>query len=347
MRKIVVKVGSSVIAPQGNLDSKLVGQLAKDVLLAERMGIKVILVSSGAIACGLHALGHKKKPADMHLLMAISSLGQIILMDEFNRQFKKLGLTCGQILLSWDDFEHRERFINIRKTIEHMLLLKAVPIINENDAVSSEEIKFGDNDRLSALVANLVEAEQLILLSDVEGLLDGKKVVKEVSGINAQILSLARIEDKTHTSGGMFTKLEAAKIATASGIKTTIACGRIKGIICHIAQGKTIGTLFLPASKKNKARKRWIAFSKKPKGAIIIDAGAKEAILNRKKSLLCVGIIRAERDFKRGDCVEVLDESRNILGCGLVNYSAQELINCRSKKFEKEAIHRDNFVAKD
>jgi glutamate 5-kinase len=344
MKKIVVKIGSSVIAPGGRLDSQLILNLTKDILSVEKNGYKVILVSSGAIACGLGALGQRRKPKDTHSLMAVSSLGQIILMDSFNNKFKKHKRMCAQILLTWDDFDNRSRFMNIRKTIDNLLKMNIIPIINENDVVSYEEIRFGDNDRLSSLVADLVAAEQLILLSDVEGLLEENKLVKEISKINSRILSLAKKEDKTHTSGGMFTKLEAAKIATSAGIKTIIASGRRNKVISEIIQGRKVGTLFLPCLKKDRARKRWIAFSKKAKGRIYIDNGAKEAFLNKGKSLLMVGITKVEGNFTRGDSVCVCD-SRNVsLGCGIVNYDSRSLKE--KKKFAKEVIHRDNF-AKD
>ncbi len=342
MRRIVVKIGSSVIAPKGKLDKELVGQLVKDILSAEKKGYRVILVSSGAIACGLNALGQKRKPQDTHSLMAISSLGQIVLMDIFNNKFKKYKRSCAQILLTWDDFDQRKRFMNIRKTIDNLLDMKIIPVINENDVISYDEIRFGDNDRLSALVADLISAEQLILLSDVQGLLDRKGLVREVLKIDEQIFALAKKEDKTHTSGGMLTKLEAARIATASGIKTTIAYGRIKGVVAKVLSAKKLGTNFQPAAKKDKARKRWIAFSKKAKGKIYIDAGAKEAFLNKGKSLLGVGITKVEGSFESGDAVCVCDWNNLILGCGIINYDSQELR--KQKKFEREVIHRDNFA---
>ena len=340
-KKIVVKIGSSVIAPQGRLDSRLVSGMVKDVLLVERKGYKVVLVSSGAIACGLNRLKLKKRPKDIHALMAISSLGQIILMDVFNAEFKKHKRISAQVLLTWDDFDIRERFMNIRKTTENLLKINAIPIINENDVVSHEEIGIGDNDYISALVANLIEAEQLIILSDVEGLFDGDKLVKEVSQINPKIEALVKKQDKTHTKGGMDTKLEAATKANLSGIKTIIANGRKKGVISRIVKGEDIGTLFLPSKQVEKSRKRWIE-SKQIKGRITIDEGAKEALLNRGKSLLGVGITEVTSGFNKGDAVAIVDKKDAVLGCGVVNYSSDELN--KAKRFEKEVVHRDNFV---
>lgn len=344
MKKIVVKIGSSIIAPKGKLDSGLISRFTKDILAAEKKGYKVILVSSGAIACGLNKLGYKKRPHDTHSLMAISSLGQIVLMDIFNAKFRKHKKTCAQILLTWDDFDNRKRFINICKTVDKLLAMGVIPIINENDAVFYEEIGFGDNDRLSALVANLVGAEQLIILSDVEGLLEDDMVVKRVTQINEKIRSLVREQVRTHTSGGMDTKLEAATIANLSGIKTRIAYGRKKGVIQRIISGEDIGTLFVPLDQVSKARKRWINFSKQVKGYITIDDGAKEALINKGKSLLSVGIIGVTAGFKKGDAVWVVDKEDNVLGRGIVNYSADRFKLGKREKLEKEVIHRDNFV---
>ena len=344
MKKIVVKIGSSVIAPKCQLDSLLISRLVKDVLKVEEGGYKVILVSSGAIACGLEAIGHKRKPQDTISLMAISSFGQIVLMDVFNDKFKKYKRICAQVLLTWDDFDDRKRFTNISKTIDKLLQMNVIPVINENDAVSHEEIRFGDNDRLSALVADLIGASYLIMLSDVEGLFEDGKVLKEVAKMEPKIPSLAKKKKEVHTSGGMVTKLQAAGIAMSSGIKTVIAYGRKSQVISRIVSGEKIGTFFTPSRKISKARKRWIAFSKKPKGKILIDNGAKDAIVCKGKSLLGVGIVSVEGIFKSGDAVAVVDCQGLLLGYGLVNYAAQDLKGIRGRKLDKEVIHRDNFV---
>ncbi len=344
MKKIIVKIGSSIIAPKGKIDSLLVNKLVKDVLKAEDKKTKVVLVSSGAIACGLHILGHKRKPADVCSLMAISSIGQIILMDVFNRAFKKYKRACAQVLLTWDDFDNRKRFINIQKTIDKLLTMNVIPVINENDVISCEEICFGDNDRLSALVAGLIEADKLIILSDVQGLQKGEEVIPRVERIGVEILSLARKEDKTHTAGGMIAKLQAVKVAVSSGVETVIACGKEKEVVSRLINRESLGTLFVADKKKHKARKRWIAFSKKPKGVIFIDAGAKEAIINNGKSLLGVGIVKVEGFFKKRDAVIILDEQGLMVGSGLINYSCEDLTDIKSKKFVKEVIHRNDFV---
>jgi glutamate 5-kinase len=348
MKKIVVKIGSSVLAPQGKLEPELINNFVSDIVQAQGLGYRIIVVTSGAIACGLNALKLKKRPESSHSLMAIASLGQIILMDAYEAAFKKYGKLCAQILLTWDDFDNRQRFLNARITIDKLLAMGIIPVINENDAVSSEEIKFGDNDRLSALVSDLVHAEKLIILSDVEGLIDENGKIKDfVERVDTKIYKLIKDKRSAFTSGGMAAKLKAAEISSLSGVKLIIASGKEEKLISRIIKGEHLGTIFLPAAKVERARKRWIAFSKKIKGKICIDDGAKEAILKKGRSLLAVGIIKAEGNFKKNDAVCVTDKEGNIIGCGLVNYFCDELKDYKIKKFEKEVIHRDNFVAKE
>ncbi|MFH1504699.1 MAG: glutamate 5-kinase [Candidatus Omnitrophota bacterium] len=344
MRKIVVKIGSSIIAPQGKLNSALIGRIVQDILETEKKGVKVVLVSSGAIACGLNALGYKNKPSNIHSLMAFSSLGQIRLMNIYADKFKKHKKHCAQILLTWDNFDDRRKFLNARYTINKLLDMGVTPIINENDAVSFEEIRFGDNDRLSALLADLIGAESLIILSDVEGLLDNGKLVKAVYNIDSNIRRLVKQEKSKLTAGGMAAKIEAANVAVSSGIKAIIAAGRVRAVISRAVKGEQVGTIFFPLEKIAKAKKRWIAFSKKIKGKIYIDDGAREALINRDKSLLVVGLVKFEGEFKKKDAVEVCDARGNILGSGLINYSCEELKEHKTKKFEKEIIHRNDFV---
>jgi len=345
MKTIVVKLGSSVIAPEGILNPSRITRLVKDFLAVEDKGYKVVLVSSGAIACGVNKLGHKRRPQDMHSLMALASLGQIMLMDLYAQKFKRYDKLCAQILLTWDDFDNRKRFLNARYTINKLLDMGIVPIINENDAVSCDEIRFGENDRLAALVADLISARMLVLLSDVEGLMDGDKVLREVDQIDSKIFRLVKKSGSAFTAGGMVSKLEAAGIATSAGIKTVIASGQKKNVVCCVAQGKEAGTVFWPLKKVDRARKRWIAFGKKIKGKVYIDDGAKEAILKKGKSLLSVGIVKVDGEFKEKDAVGILDKDGVSCGRGIINYSCQELIGLAGKKLDKEVVHRDNFVA--
>jgi glutamate 5-kinase len=269
-------------------------------------------------------------------------------MDAYEAAFKKHARLCAQILLSWDDFDNRKRFLNARITIDKLLNMGVAPIINENDAVSSEEIKFGDNDRLCVLVGDLIGAEKIIILSDVDGLLDENNQIKQtVEKIDAGTYRFVKTKESKFTAGGMLTKLQAAEIAASSGIELIIASGKEKKVISRIIKGEQLGTLFLSADNFERARKRWIAFSKIIKGKIWVDDGAKEAILKKGKSLLAVGVTKTEGDFKKKDAVCVVDKEGNILGCGLINYFRDELIDIKGKKFTKEIIHRDNFVVKE
>jgi len=345
MKKIVIKIGSSVIAPQGKLKIRVMRNILEEVVKLEDKGIKSIIVSSGAIVCGVNRLKEEKKK-DIHSLQAYASLGQVILMEHYSKILKKYNKTCAQILLTWDDFNDRRRFLNAQSTINRLLKWGVIPIINENDTVSYEEIKLGDNDKLSALVSDLIRADLLIILSDVEGLFSPQGLVRKIEKIDNKVISWARKEEKEFRRGGMITKLEAAKIATSSGIKTIIANGRKKNIITNIIEGKEEGTTFLPLSKVEKAKKRWIAFSKKVKGKIFIDEGAKKALIEKGKSLLSCGIIKVEGEFLRKDAVHVVDSCGSLVGVGLVEYSSDELKD-KTKKFEREVIHRDNFVKKE
>jgi len=347
-KRIVVKVGSSFIAPQGQIDRCRVRNLIDDIVALTEKGKKVVLVSSGAIACGLAFSGYKRRPQNLTSLMALASLGQVALMDVYNRKLKKYGKVCGQVLLTWDDFNQRSRYVNGRETIEKLFQLKAVPIINENDAISSEEIKFGDNDKLGALVSDMIGADLLLILTNVKGLMDmeSKTLIETVDNID-EAAGHVRANNGEFTVGGMSTKLEAARIAVSAGITTVIADGREKNILTRIVSGEKTGTRFNPGKKKSPARKRWIAFGKKSRGSIIVDEGAGQALLNRGKSLLACGIVRTEGEFLSHDSVEVRDQSGNLIGRGLVEYPSAALQDTKIKCFEKEVIHRNNFVKAD
>ncbi|MFA7115015.1 MAG: glutamate 5-kinase [Candidatus Omnitrophota bacterium] len=343
MKKVVIKIGSSVIAPSGKLDAGLIENIVKDIITLEAKGYKVVIVTSGAISCALEKMGYKRKPNDMHSLMALSSIGQIKLMRVFSEKFKKYKRFCSQILLTWDDFDNRKRFFNVKETIEKLFVMKVIPVINENDAVSYNEIRFGDNDRLSALVADLICADRLIILSDVEGLLADGKVLHEVREMSAQTFALVKQKKETHTSGGMLTKLQAVGIAVSSGITAYIAYGRTKNIISKIMKDEAIGTKFYPLQKACRARKRWIAFGKKPKGSICVDEGAKTAILEKGKSLLSAGIIKVSGKFSKNDAVHIIGKDGALIGYGIVNYDSGDIVI--KSKLRNEVIHRDNFTS--
>jgi glutamate 5-kinase len=348
IKRIVIKVGTSVLASsQGGVDHKLINELTKQISLLSKNAKEVILVSSGAIALGLAELGKKTRPQKLSDLQASAAIGQSILMQTYNEYFKKRKLSCAQVLLTWEDFDERQRYLNASNTLLRLLEYKIVPIINENDTVSTDEIKFGDNDRLSALVANLIEADILILLSDVDGLykIKEKGVVPVIEKLTDETKKLAKDTAKRHIScGGMISKLEAAEIASSAGIPCVIANGRTKNILIKILDGQNIGTLFLPSQDRLIARKRWIAFGARTKGKIIVDDGAKEALVKKGKSLLCPGVVDLEGNFDSGDMVSIVDRNFKEFARGLTNYSSAELKDIKGCRLKKEVIHRNNLV---
>ncbi|MCX5706077.1 MAG: glutamate 5-kinase, partial [Candidatus Omnitrophica bacterium] len=290
-KRVVIKIGSSLFCSKADtFDAGLVDSFAAEVASLIKDGIEIILVSSGAIALGMSILKLNKRPKELSFLQASAAIGQHELMDLYRKAFKEHNLNCAQLLLTWEDFSDRKRYLNAKNTLDTLLKLKSVPVINENDTVSTEEIKFGDNDRLSALVSTLVDADLLIILSDVPGLLDkNNRVIKMVDKITVEIKSLAAPTNKKACVGGMITKIEAARIAVDSGIACVIAKGDRKGIInLAVDNPEDAGTIFLPKGIRLGAKKRWMAFGTKTKGKVIVDEGAKKA-LGDKKSLLCVG----------------------------------------------------------
>ncbi|MCM8792247.1 MAG: glutamate 5-kinase [Candidatus Omnitrophica bacterium] len=338
-KRWVIKIGSSLFCFKGVIEDLCQG------VASIFKNSQIVLVSSGAIFCGMNTLGIKKRPQELSELQATAAIGQIQLMQLYRNYFNKYNLECGQLLLTWEDFNQRRRYLNARNTILSLLKSKVIPVINENDVVSTEEIKFGDNDRLSSLVANLVDADILVILSDVDGLLDeNKQPIKVIEKITPQIQTLCRTTDKQTSVGGMISKIEAAKIAINSGIYCIIANGKRKGILNEIMSSPfTAGTLFLPVRKKPLALKRWIAFGAKPKGKLFVDEGAKQALLN-KKSLLSVGIVDVEGEFNKGDIVAVLDKDNQEFCRGKVEVNSEKLRMIKGKRFTREIIHRNNLV---
>ena len=319
--------------------------LGSEIAPLAKEGREIVLVSSGAIAFGMMLLGFKERPRELSTLQAAAAVGQNELMDAYSASFKKNGLTCAQLLLTWEDFSGRSRYLNAKNTLLTLLKLGAIPVINENDTVSTDEIKFGDNDRLSALVASLIGADLLVILSDVDGLLDrDNKTVKIVTEINSAIKDLACPIKKKTCVGGMITKIEAAKIAVDSGIPCVIANGNKKNIITSVIKDPAnSGTLFVPKESFLGARERWIAFGSKTKGRITVDDGA-ELALKDKKSLLAVGVNKIEGAFDAGDIVAVIDRRGHEFARGKISLSAKNLEKVRGERFGKEVIHRDNLV---
>ena len=350
VKRIVVKIGSSVIAafkmhPQEARLRSLVDQMSR----IKESGIEVILVSSGAIVLGMGELNEKFRPSGLASLQACAAIGQAVLMRTYSDLFKQNKIKCAQVLLTWDDFSNRERYNNARHTLRAILDYGAIPVINENDTISTDEIKFGDNDKLSALVACLSDSDLLAILSDVEGLYDlkddKKGIFSEIKEVTKEIEGLASDTNKRHTSkGGMIAKLEAVKIATHANIPCVIASGELEDVLTRILKGERIGTFFVEKEEKLLSRKHWISFGAKPKGKITVDEGAKEALFKGGRSLLLPGVVSWEGNFKSDDVVIVADREGHEIARGLTNYSVADLHKTVDKKGKHEVIHCDNLV---
>lgn len=363
LKKIVVKVGtSSLVSNTGSLDMAKMTNLVAQLTEIKRQGKGVILVSSGAIRAGMDRMNMIRRPKNIPEQQAAAAIGQSVLMRTYSDLFFESGIIPAQVLLTRDDFDHRTRYLNARNTLRTLLRFGSLPIVNENDTVAIDEIKFGENDSLSALVAASVDADLLVNLSDVDGLYDGDprtngecKLIEEVPHITSDIEMLGGGSHGLCGSGGMHSKIEAAKIAVNSGVKMIIANASRDNVIVDAAAGKNVGTRFLSDPVVLNHKKRWIAFANRVKGCIIINDGAKCMVTERGKSLLAAGIIGCEGDFEVGDLVSVVSESSDQIARGLANYSSSEvelIKGKRSGEIEKilghkdfdEVIHRDNLV---
>ncbi len=356
--KIVIKIGSSSLTSETNqIDAGKMQKIAAQVCRLKREGIGVVLVSSGAIACGMEKLHLENRPESVLESCATAAVGQIVLMRDYEEYFRQDGFLTAQILLTSDGLHDRKRYLNARNTLFTLLERQdVIPVVNENDAVATDEIKFGDNDMLSAQVATLVDADMLIILSNVEGLYDAEgRLVPEVAEIDAGIMDLAKGPQKKASIGGMITKLEAAKVAMNSGIQVVIANGNAEDRILDICRGKKAGTWFYPRSDRISAKKRWIAFSCKDCGRIIVDDGASRALREKGTSLLAIGVIGLEGDFSFGDLVLICNKDGQEIARGLTNYSAAELDRIKGRKTDAiedilgvkaydEVVHRDNLA---
>jgi len=361
---IVVKVGTRVLTrDDGQLDAERIQALADQLHRVLSTGRKAVVVSSGAVGAGMGRLGVKTRPADLAHLQAVAAVGQPVLIETYERALHAHGRHVGQVLLTAEDLEHRARYLNARNTLLKLLEIGAVPIINENDTVAVEELQttFGDNDRLAAIVTNLIRAPLLVLLSDVEGLFDGdprepgRRVIATVDRLDESILSLVRDRSGGVSKGGMASKLEAARLATAGGENVIIACGRSPDILPRIIAGEPVGTLFLAQGRSVAARKRWIGLTVKPRGRLILDAGARKAVELQGRSLLAAGVVEVEGTFNKGDVVALRGPDGVEFARGLCNYSADEMHRIRGLKTRRiaevlgqcpydEIIHRDNMV---
>src|SRR5688572_19132711 len=358
VRMVVVKLGSQLLSEaEGRLDTAFLGRMASQIAAVQARGIKVTIVSSGAVAAGLREFNLPKRPTDLAKLQAVAAVGQRRLMDLWAAAFEPHGLKVGQILLTREDIDHRTRFLNLRNTIHALHELGAVPVINENDTVSTDEIvkiSFGDNDILAAMVTNALRANLLVLLTVVDGLLDADgNPVRLVESID-QAKSLVRTEKSALGKGGMDSKLSAADMVTDCGEAMIVANGRMKDVLVAALDGEEVGTLFVPSPRKRPSRSRWIG-SARPVGAIVIDAGAETAVAKNNKSLLPAGILRVESHFERGDLVAVQTPDGKLVARGLSNYASATIERIKGKKTADvrallgeaaydEVIHRDNLV---
>ncbi len=345
-KRIVVKVGSKVLVQStGRPDSKRLKLLVEELAQFQNNGTEVVFVSSGAIGAGLDALGMKSRPKAMPDLQMAAAVGQMRLMGIYDSLFRENHCQIGQVLLTHDALKHRERHLNARNTLLHLIKHRIIPIINENDAISTEEIKFGDNDVLAALVSILLDADALVLLSTTDGLRDGKQRVSYIEEID-DVLELVADKPDHLSTGGMASKLESAQIAAHNGIPVVIADGRKTGVLERIFQGKDEGTLLFPKEGNISKRKRWIAFFNRAEGHLVIDEGAANA-LHKGKSLLPVGIQIVEGDFKVGAMVNIKTQEGLHIARGLVEYSSDDIHLILGKKSSGTTgvvIHRDNLV---
>ena len=363
VRRFVLKVGSRVLTAKGRTLSQAVfDRLAREMSAAKKCGYEPVLVSSGAIAAGMGRLSMVEKPKTMPQKQAAAAIGQSALMWNYELAFSFFGEKVAQILLTRDDLSNRNRFLNARNTLLTLLDFSVIPIINENDTVVVQEIKFGDNDNLSALVTNLVNADLLIILSDIDGLYDrdprlhkNARLIPHVDHVTPEMEKKATGSLSPIGIGGMVTKLQAARKAALFGVPTILANGLKEGILERILGGADEGTLFTSEINKLTSRKHWIAFTLEPAGKIIVDEGAKKAILQKGKSLLPSGVLGTEGKFSVGDSVVLLDPGGHVFAKGLVNYGSSEISKIRGGKtteiesrlgykYHDEIIHRDDLV---
>lgn len=361
--RIVVKVGTSTLTePGGRFHLERMERLVAQISRAADEGREMVLVTSGAIGAGMNRLGMRTRPRTIPEKQAVAAIGQSRLMQVYEELFQKRGRAVGQLLLTREDLTHRKRHLNSRNTLIELWRLGAIPIVNENDTVAVEEIRFGDNDTLAALVASLLGADLLIVLSDVDGVYDRNPQVdpdanrlRVVERITPELERAAGGPGTIFGSGGMGTKIQAARIATAGGTAAVIAHGAKEGVIERILAGEEEGTLFVPRPEKMAGRKRWIAFHRPASGRITVDAGAVRALVDHGKSLLPIGILSVSGSFDEGDVVQVVDAQGRELARGVVNYAADEVEKIKGcstgeiearlgYKYLDEVIHRDNLA---
>ncbi len=363
-RRAVVKIGTATLTDErGRPDREYIADLCSQVVRARDAGWQICLVSSGAIRAGMIRLQMKRRPRLIPEKQAAAAVGQGLLMDMYASEFDRFGTAAAQVLLTRDDFSDRTRYLNARNTLLTLLRFRAVPVINENDTVSVEEIRFGDNDMLAALVGTLVDADLVLLLTDVPGLCTGKpgggrdvELIREVREITPELMQIAGAgESERGGTGGMSSKLAAAQVAMAAGIALTVAQGREPRVVERVLAGEELGTRFLPGTSRLNSRKRWMAFAVPARGSLRVNEGAARMLATRRASLLPVGIIEVSGSFGQGDLVMVVDEQNRTVARGFTNYSADEIRKVMGKNSSEikavlgyqefdEVIHRDNLV---
>lgn len=361
-RTLVVKIGTNVLSKNDDtLDDTRFEELAAQVHAVRQSGRRVVLVSSGAIGAGIGLLGLSTRPVDLPHLQAAAAVGQAHLIHRYDDSLKRYGYHAAQLLLTANDFRGRARYLNLRNTLRTLFEYNVIPIVNENDTVSVHEIRFGDNDRLAALVTNLLESPLLIILSVIDGLYDGdpahpsSKVIPLVESWDDSLLQLATAGKSTRGTGGMQSKLEAARSATAVGENVIIANGRAPKVLERILAAEEVGTLFLAKGESIPAWKRWIGYSLTPRGRYILDDGARKAIQQRGRSLLAIGIAAVEGDFSKGEVVSLVDQGGAEFARGLTNFGSHDARKIAGKRTDQiaetlgsvpydEVIHCDNLV---
>ncbi len=362
-KRCVIKIGSALLTNDGTgLNTVGIATWVEQISALRKKGIEVVLVSSGAVAEGMCRLGLTKRPDSLHELQAAAAVGQMGLVQSYESEFQKYDLHTAQILLTHDDLSNRQRYLNARNTVRTLLGLGVIPVINENDTVVTDEIRFGDNDTLAALVANLVEADYLIILTDQNGLFDRNprehsdaKLISEASANDNSLMAMAEGGAGTYGRGGMATKVSAAKLASRSGVSTLIAAGNEKNVIQRLFSGEELGTLLYAEQTPVAARKQWLAGHLQVHGKLTLDDGAVKKLCDSGSSLLAVGVTSVKGEFSRGEMVSCISPSGDEIARGLVNYSSTEIEKIKGQTSEKieallgyiddaELIHRDNLV---
>lgn len=354
--RVVVKIGTvSLIDSTGAIEEQRIASLCDQIADLRSSGVEVIVVSSGAIAAGLEPLGLKTRPTDIPSLQAAAAVGQGRLLARYSQMLGERGWVTAQILLSQTDFMHRQQYVNARHTLDRLLALRAIPIVNENDTVATDEIRFGDNDRLAALVANLSRARLLVLLTDAKGVFskDPKRfpdapLLDEVERITPELEKAAGGRGSEMATGGMASKLSAAWVATFSGVGVVVASAAEPDVLGRVTKGEPTGTYFHPRPQRASARRLWIAFARPPSGTVVVDGGAKNAVVDDKRSLLPVGVVEVRGTFASGDIVDVAERDGAVFARGLIRYGSEELESARGRSTTefagREVIHRDQLV---